>query len=82
MRVDEGRKGCSLLTIKMKVHTVVGSGEKSVLNDPGFDLRLGNKEKENCKDNRGDERKKNVSRSPTPCMMCIHQLPTANYDSP
>ena len=47
MRVNEGRKGCSLPAIKMKARTVVGRGEKSLLGDPGPELRLGGeKEKE------------------------------------
>ena len=41
MRVDGGRKGWSLLATKMKPRTVMGRGEKSLLSDPGSELRLG-----------------------------------------
>ena len=50
MRVDEGRKG-EFLVIKTKAHTVVGRGEKSLLSDPGSQLRLG-REKEKGKERR------------------------------
>ena len=39
-RVDEGRKCRNLLAIKTKARTVVGRGEKSLLCDPGSELRL------------------------------------------
>ena len=45
MRADEGRKGCSLLTIKSNARTVEGSGEKILLSDPESELRLGGREK-------------------------------------
>ena len=58
MRVDEGRKGWSLLEMKMKAHTVAGRGEKGLLRDPGFERRLGGKkEEERYEDNRKDEKK-------------------------
>ena len=41
VRVDEGRKGWSLLAIPMKARTLVGRGEKGLLSDPGSELRLG-----------------------------------------
>ena len=41
MRVDEGRRGWSLVAIKMKPRSVVGKGEKSMLGDPGSELRVG-----------------------------------------
>ena len=41
MRIDEGRKGWNLPSIKMKAGTVVGRGEKSLIGDPGPELRLG-----------------------------------------
>ena len=40
MRVNEGRKGSSLIATKMRARTVVGRGEKSLLSDPGSELRL------------------------------------------
>ena len=40
MRVDEGRKGSSLLAIKMKARAVVERGEKSLFSGPGSELRL------------------------------------------
>ena len=43
--VDKGRKGWSLLAMKMRARTVAGRGEDSLLSDPGPELRLG-KEKE------------------------------------
>ena len=43
MRVDEGRKGWSLLAITMETPTVAGKREKSLLSDPGSELRLGRK---------------------------------------
>ena len=46
------------ITIKMKARTVVGTGEKSPLCDPGSELRLGREEKEKCKGNASDEKKK------------------------
>ena len=50
MRVDDGRKGCSLLAIKKKARTVVGRGEKGLLGDPGSALGLGREtEKENVR---------------------------------
>ena len=53
MRVDEGRKGWSLLAIKMKARTIVGRGEKSLLGGPGSELHLEReKEKGECEDNR------------------------------
>ena len=39
-RADEGRKCCTLLEIKTKWRTVAGRGEKSLLSDPGSELRL------------------------------------------
>ena len=52
MRVDERRKGWSLLAMKMKDHyTVVGRGKKSLLSGPGSELRLGREmEEETCED--------------------------------
>ena len=47
-RVDDGRKGQSLLAIKMKARTVVGRREKSLLGDPGSESCLG-REKEKKK---------------------------------
>ena len=42
MRVDEGRKGWSLLAINMKARTAaVDRGEKSLPSDPGSELHLG-----------------------------------------
>ena len=38
MRVDEG-SSWSLLAIDMKARTVLGRGEKSLVSDPGFELR-------------------------------------------
>ena len=48
MRIDEGRKGWSILAnLKMKVRTVAG-GVKSLVSDPGSELQLGSeKEDEN-----------------------------------
>ena len=47
MCVDEGKKGWSLLAIKMRARTVVGRRDKSQLRDTGSELRLGReKEKE------------------------------------
>ena len=45
MRVDERSNSWSLLAIKMKVRTVVGRGEKSLLKDTGSELHLGRKKK-------------------------------------
>ena len=41
MRVGEGKKGLSLLAMKSKARTVVGRGEKSLLDGPESELRLG-----------------------------------------
>ena len=44
MRVDDGRKGESLLAIKMtkmEACSIVGRGEKSLLSDVTSELRLG-----------------------------------------
>ena len=41
MQIDEGRKGSSLLAIKIKARTVVGRGKKSLFSDLGSELRLG-----------------------------------------
>ena len=46
MGVDERRKGLSLLAKKMKARNVVRRGEKSLLGDPGLELRLGRGERE------------------------------------
>ena len=60
MRVDEGRKGCSLLAIRMKAPTVVGRAEKGLFSGPGSELRLGGeKEKEECNAYIWDEQKQN-----------------------
>ena len=42
MRVDEGRKGWIIFAIKMKAtyHGGEGGGRKSLLSDPGSELRL------------------------------------------
>ena len=48
MRVDDGRKRSNLLAIKTKPRTVVGRGEKSLLSDPGPELRI-RREKDNVK---------------------------------
>ena len=64
-RVDEGKKGCSLLAIKQEARTVPGRGEKSLLSGPGSELHLG-REKERKKkyeDNRRDEQKKTKTKS-------------------
>ena len=45
MRVDEGRNGWNLLAIKTKARVVVRRGKKSLLSDPGSELRLGREEK-------------------------------------
>ena len=57
-RVDEGRKCCFFLAIKMKARTVVGRGEKGPLCDPGSELLLGGSTKAECEDNKWDEDKK------------------------
>ena len=45
-RVDEGRKSCNLLAIKMQGTNRSGeAGGKSLLCDPGSELRLGGREK-------------------------------------
>ena len=36
--VDEERKGSSLVAIKMKAHTVVEKGDKSLFSDPGSEI--------------------------------------------
>ena len=42
-----------ILAIKMTAHAAVGRGEKSLLGDPGSELRLGReKEKNKFKDNK------------------------------
>ena len=44
-RVDEGRKSCNLLAIKMQGTNRSGeAGGKSLLCDPGSELRLGGRE--------------------------------------
>ena len=45
----EGRKGCGLLATKFKALTAVGRGEKSLLYDPGSELRLGGRDKRRAK---------------------------------
>ena len=40
MRVDEGSNSWSLLATKNKARTAVGKGGKSLLSDPGSELRL------------------------------------------
>ena len=39
--VDEGRNSWNLPAITLKARTAVGRGEKSLLSDPGSELRLG-----------------------------------------
>ena len=65
-RADEGRKGWSLLAMKMKARTVVGTGEKSLLSDPRSELGLGReKGKEKHEEsNRWDEPKTKLKRGP------------------
>ena len=46
MRVDEGRYSWNLPTTQMEARTVVGMGKKSLLNDPGSELRLGREKEE------------------------------------
>ena len=41
MLAGEGENVWSLLAIKKKARTVVGTGEKSLLSGPGSELRLG-----------------------------------------
>ena len=41
MRVDEGRKGSTLLAIKMKARVVVGRGDESLLSEHGVTSREG-----------------------------------------
>ena len=67
MRVDEGRKGSSLLAIKNKTRTVMGRGEKSLFRDPGSELYLATeKGKEKCEEMRWDEQKtKQKQKTPT-----------------
>ena len=40
-RVDEGTKCRIILAMKIEARTVVGRGEKSLLSNPGSELRLG-----------------------------------------
>ena len=57
-RVDEGKKGWSLVAITMKACTVVGRGQKSLLSDAGSELHLRRaKEKEKSEHSRWDEQK-------------------------
>ena len=46
--------------MKMKARTVVGRGEKSLLCDPGSELRLGGGEKRRAKTINGMEKKKEI----------------------
>ena len=58
MQVDEGRKSWNIFAIKCKARTVVGRGEKSLLYDPGSELRLGQRErKKKGEDNKRDGKK-------------------------
>ena len=43
MRVDEGRNGWNLPAIRNKARTIVGTGDRSLLSDPGSELPLGEK---------------------------------------
>ena len=62
--VYEGRTGWILLVPKCKAQTVVGRGEKSLLCDPGSELRLGGRGNKKGKDNDWDGRKNNYDRDP------------------
>ena len=63
MRVDEGRKCCTLLAIKTKARVVAGKVERSLVNDPGSELRLGKEnKKEKCENDRWDEERRKWSR--------------------
>ena len=59
-RVDDGRKGWSLVAIKMKGRTVVGMGEESLLCYPESELRLGRREKRSTKTMDGKRTKQNL----------------------
>ena len=52
--VDEGRKSFNLLAIKMRGTNRSGGGEKSLLCDPGSELRLGGREEMKGEGNRWD----------------------------
>ena len=55
MRVDEGKKCWSPLAIKLKEGTVAGRGKKSLLCDPGSEVRLltgREKAKHKCEENK------------------------------
>ena len=41
---QRGKKGLNILAIKKKARTVSGRGEKSLLSNPGSELRLGTEE--------------------------------------
>lgn len=55
MRVDKRRSAGSILAIKNKVRTVVGRGGRSLLSDPGSELR---RRKKKCEKNEWDELQK------------------------
>ena len=54
-QVDEGKKGWNLLATKMNARAVVMKGGKSLLSDPGSELRLG-REKEKGQKREDDKR--------------------------
>ena len=49
MRVAEGRNIWNLPAINTKARTVVETGEKSLLSDPGSELRLGREKDKSAK---------------------------------